>query len=87
MTLALSDQAIACHITIDSKDGDDEGEGDWKDHRIRQCAGAANFRANICKVPRNPAVDKGVPDDSVFGRPAEFIEYHAEANELFRQAQ
>lgn len=61
---------IACHMTIEH-----EGQP-WPE--LKQCAGAAIFRANICKTPRNPKVAKGERDTiRVFGWDDEFIAHHA----------
>lgn len=65
--LALSDEPIACHQTL-VEDRSWEGAS--------QCAGAADFRSNICKSPRDPNVAQGSPNPEVFARPNEFIEYH-----------
>ena len=66
--LAMSDEPIACHITI-------KEDGDWDG--TLQCAGAARFRANICKSPRDPEVARGPVDRAtIFGRPDEFLNHH-----------
>ncbi len=67
VALAMSDQPVACHMTLDE---DFSWEGAF------QCAGAADFRANICKLPRDPDVARGAPNDAVFSSPAEFVAYH-----------
>lgn len=43
-----------------------------------QCAGAAIFRANICKVPRDPDVMQDLAPDTVrvFATPREFLNHH-----------
>lgn len=44
-----------------------------------QCAGAAVYRANVCKLTRDPDNLRLPPDRAkVFGRPTEFIEHHGE---------
>jgi len=44
-----------------------------------QCMGAATFRANICKIPRDRTAIAALPDRSkVFGMPAEFLKHHKE---------
>jgi hypothetical protein len=71
LQLAHSDQPIACHQTIQVED--------WKDDATRQCKGAAIYRANVFKSPRNPndAEHTTDPDPvSVFERDAEFVEHH-----------
>lgn len=66
--LAHSDTAIACHKTI-------KEEGEWDG--AMQCAGAAIYRANVVKRPRDPAVAVGEQDkEAVFARPYEFVEHH-----------
>jgi hypothetical protein len=42
-----------------------------------QCAGAAIYRANVCKLVRDPEALKLPADRTrVFARPSEFIEHH-----------
>lgn len=49
----------------------------------QQCAGIAIFRANIAKLPRDPAVLRLPADrETVFGTPHEFSAYHWLADEL-----
>lgn len=76
--MAHGEEPIACHQTI--KDVDDYGTGDWNHPAMKQCAGAAIYRANVCKSPRNPAVARAdAPDrETVFATPYQFIEYHGE---------
>jgi hypothetical protein len=68
--LAHSDEPIACHLTIEVEDS-------WEEGVIRQCAGAAIYRANVCKSPRNPEVVV-LPSDTetVFATPNQFMDYH-----------
>ena len=67
--------AIACHMTI--KDTNDEGRGDWDHPSMRQCRGAAIFRAHVCKSPVNPSIETGPSDpDKVFVSNAEFVAHH-----------
>jgi len=42
-----------------------------------QCAGAAIYRTNVCKTPRNPELLR-LPSNrnKVFGTPNEFLEHH-----------
>lgn len=68
VALALSDTAIACHKTI-------EIDETWTPKTL-QCAGAADFRANIAKLPRDSAVLVGQRNDAVFALPQEFIDHH-----------
>lgn len=64
---------IACHQTIpDDLDGWDA----WRSPGIRQCAGAARFRANVIKRPRHPKIAVGPTDVTVFATNDEFISYH-----------
>lgn len=63
-----SDMPIACHLTIAQ---DRSWEGAF------QCAGAAAFRENVFKLPRDPAVAVGPSRDDVFSSNSEFIEHHA----------
>lgn len=73
--LAHSEVAIACHTTIEA---DETGYGDWEDGKILQCAGAAIYRSNIAKMPRNPEVATLPADrDLVFGF-REFEAHHKE---------
>ena len=66
--LACSDEAIACHQTI-------KESGSWEG--AAQCRGAAIFRANIFKSPRDPSVAVGPRDTArVFATPPEFTEHH-----------
>lgn len=64
-----SEAAIACHKTITNQEWDDPG--------MRQCAGAAIYRANVAKLPINPSIARGKPDhERVFSFDSEFIEHH-----------
>jgi hypothetical protein len=65
---AHGEGAIACHLTIPAGGG-------WGD-ATQQCAGAAAFRANVCKQPRNPTIAVGPERDDVFASDAEFLEHH-----------
>lgn len=68
LSAVQGEDAIACHQTLD-------GDG-WREH-TRQCRGAAIFRANVCKSPRNPTIEKGPADhDAVFSTNGEFWELH-----------
>lgn len=76
LALAHADGPIACHQTI--KHADENGEADWDDPGLRQCRGAAIFRANICKSPRDPEVARGPADrDRVFSWDNEFKGHHS----------
>lgn len=81
--MAHSDMAVACHTTI--HDSDENGEGNWEDPRLRQCAGIATFRTHICKSPRDPEVATLPADrDKVFGW-GEFEAHHGEASAAIEQ--
>ena len=69
IALAHGEGAIACHQTI----VEDES---WQD--ARQCGGAAQYRRNVCKLPKNPEVAVADEPDTekVFGRSTEFFEHH-----------
>lgn len=70
LEIAHSEPAIACHKTIP------EGGG-WEGS-TRQCRGAAIFRRNVLKSPRNPSVAVGPKDtEHVFASNAEFLAHHA----------
>ena len=77
--MAHADGQIACHLTIPSDTPEDGSDLD----EMTACAGAAIFRANVCKSPRSL---RGIPEQHlradrqrVFSWDNEFIEYHAEA--------
>lgn len=66
--LVQSDFYVACHKTI-KVNGEVEG--------TKQCAGAATFRGNVCKSPRDPEI-VALPADreKVFASTREFLEHH-----------
>jgi len=69
--MAHSETAIACHMTI--------REESWDAPGIRQCAGAAIYRANVYKSPRNPEVAVMPRDtETVFTWDDEFIGHHTQ---------
>ncbi|CAB4951936.1 unannotated protein [freshwater metagenome] len=69
---ALSGDMIICHKTV-KVEGRDFGQPG-----LRQCAGAATFRANIGRRPRDPDVSFGEPDpDGIFATTGEFLDHHA----------
>lgn len=81
VALAHGEEAIACHKTI-------EVEDDWTQPGIRQCAGAATYRGNVAKRPRDPEVALLPADrDAVFANPREFTEHHDVASRLRRPAE
>ncbi len=51
-------------------------------HPNVQCAGAAIYRANVCKLSRDPSILRLPADrEAVFARSAEFLEHHAKRPE------
>ena len=68
IALAHSDEPIACHATI----REDEA---WLPDTL-QCAGAANYRRNVGKMPRDPDIARGEKDERVFATPRELLEHH-----------
>lgn len=69
LEIAHSDSPIACHQTLP------EGGG-WGES-TQQCKGAAIFRTNVGKSPRNPSIETGPPDaERVFQTNDEFKDYH-----------
>jgi hypothetical protein len=74
--MAHGEVAIACHSTL-PMGGDALGEDVWDEPGVRQCAGAAIYRANVCKSPRHPDIARFTADrDTVFGWVTEFQEHH-----------
>lgn len=71
-----SDIAIACHKTI--PEGGYHDDDVWENSTMRQCAGAAQFRRNVFKSPRDPsvAVARERDDTEIFGTNTEFKEHH-----------
>lgn len=71
--IAHSEAPIMCHRTLR------HGDHQFTDPEIRQCRGAAIFRANIFKTPRNPTAARAEERDTetVFRWDDEFIEHHA----------
>lgn len=68
---AHSDSPLMCHKTLHRE------QHDFTDPDIRQCRGAAIFRANVHKVPRNPTAVTGPRDTAtVFASNAEMIDHH-----------
>lgn len=68
LDIAHGESAIACHKTI-------KVSGSWEG--ARQCRGAAIFRENLCKHPRNPTIETGPRDmEAVFATNEEFVEHH-----------
>jgi hypothetical protein len=69
---ALSGDMIICHKTVQA-----EGR-DFSQPGLRQCAGAAAFRANIGRRPTDPRVSFSEPDpDGIFETTGEFLDHHA----------
>ena len=74
LDLAHSDEAIACHLTIpEGSDGRDTA-------LMEQCSGAAIFRGNVAKRPRDKTVIVLPRDDAVFTSNAEFLAHHEHAS-------
>lgn len=76
MAATLRDSPMPCHMTVDYEDPDWRAEtGPFGD--ARQCAGAAIFFSNICKLSRDLHRDS-LPSDreTVFSTPQEFIDHH-----------
>lgn len=81
--IAHSDTAIACHKTVVAVKNPLEGIGDWEHPKIRQCRGAAIFRENVQKNPRNQEVVTGPGDkESCFGTNEEFLEHHGDPDSM-----
>lgn len=48
-----------------------------------QCAGIAIYRANLCKLPRDPSILVLPPDTkTIFANPREFLEHHEAESKL-----
>ncbi len=85
--IAHGEGAIACHKTVVVTDPL-EGTGDWTHPKLRQCRGAAVFRANVGKLPVNPTIVTGpLNEESCFGTNEEFLEHHggdpADARDIY----
>jgi hypothetical protein len=74
VTLAHGEQPIACHMTITETDEHDEG--DWAHPQMRQCRGAAIYRANVGKMPRRPDIARLPADRERVFVWDEFAEHH-----------
>ena len=72
--MAHGETPIACHETI-------KFDGSWEG--AKQCAGAASFRANVAKRPRDPAVALGPRREDVFETTEDFVEYHTEGQQTW----
>lgn len=55
-----------------------EGKADCHTTIGPQCAGMAIYRANVHKVPRDPSILQGFPQNKVlvFASPQEFLNHH-----------
>lgn len=72
LLFAHSGGPIGCHKTIREDD-------DWSQPGLRQCAGAAIFRANDSIAPNRPDVAIGPSDvEHVFSDCAEFAQHHSD---------
>jgi hypothetical protein len=69
VALAQSDSPIACHTTITE-------DGQWDTPGIRQCKGAAIYRANVLKSPRHPNVARAQADTETVFTWGEFEAHH-----------
>lgn len=92
LAIAHGEEPIACHQTIPvmpETDPDDYAEHPtlpfeaiqaiWRDPGIRQCAGAAIFRCNVHKSPRNRQdAERAFEADpmTVFATDEEFLAHH-----------
>jgi hypothetical protein len=77
--IAHGEAPIACHVTLD-------GDSGWDSDDVVQCAGAAIYRANVCKLPKDPSVAVLVPDRELVFSFGEFVEYHDEITKEEHQA-
>ena len=68
------ESAIACHKTI-------VASGEWEG--AKQCAGAASFRANVAKSPRDRSVAQGPKRDDVFPSNQAFVEHHTKGKQTW----
>lgn len=74
--IAHSDEPIACHLTLPTDGKHRSEQKTWDYEGVEQCAGAAIYRTNILKLPRDPNVATLPRDtDSVFGFD-EFEQHH-----------
>ena len=68
-------------LTADAWIAGAHGEGQIDCHTLigAQCAGAATYRANVCKLPRKPDVLRlPVDRDHVFANREEFLDHHGD---------
>jgi len=69
LTTVHGEGGIACHKTITNEQWDDPG--------MRQCAGAAIYRANVHKLPINPTIARSEQDhEKIFSLDREFLSHH-----------
>jgi len=74
--IAHGEGAIACHKTVVVTDPL-EGSGNWSHPKLRQCRGAAIFRANVGKLPKNLTIETGpINGETCFDSNEEFLEHH-----------
>lgn len=79
LDVAHGEAPIACHQTMDKAVRPVDGVHSWDEPGIRQCRGAAVYRANVCKSPYNPtdAANEAERDTAtVFAGDVEFLEHH-----------
>lgn len=69
----MADHRMPCHLEVDYEDPE------WKAQAAvaPECAGAADFFANICKVSRDRKRTPGKRNAEVFDSPRAFVEYHS----------
>lgn len=74
MGTTMADHTMPCHMTVDYE------RKNWRATLpdAEQCAGAAIFFANICKLSRDPDRMRLPADrENVFATPMEFVEHHS----------
>lgn len=69
----MCDRTMPCHLTVDYENPYWEDDLDLS----QQCAGAAIFFTNICKLSRDPDRLKLPADSSVFGTLQKYLLHHA----------
>lgn len=73
MATTMEDHQMPCHLTVDYD------REDWEEglDEAEQCAGAAIFFANLCKLSRDRDRMKLPADrEQVFSNPQQFLEHH-----------
>ena len=73
MDTVMQDYSMPCHLTVDYENENWEDDLDLSE----QCAGAAIFFANICKLSRDKTRMRLSRDtELVFSSPQEFLAHH-----------